>query len=147
MAATSAPAVKLALLAAFQASTTFTAAGVDVTYGAPSGTAITQEMIYFGITRERETSAAMGQQRRDERYSVEVIVDVILDGDDPQACEATCLAYVQEIENILRTRAAMATVAGFSGWCVFGRYEVTPYILEGQRLSEAVIEVEVVNRK
>lgn len=141
MAASSAPKVKKALLELLQANAEL--AGVQISYGHP-GAQIQQEAIYFHRTIEQEVAAALGHRRRDEDYTVELVVDVVQDGQDVQAPEERCWALVAVVENIVRENAAMAEV---SGWVVFAGAEMGPVYYESQILAEAVCKIHVKHRK
>lgn len=152
MSATTAPAVKAALLTLMQADALFVTDAVQVRYAHP-GSTIGQDAIYMGKVVEHEAAAALGALRRDEDYDLDVIVDCYRDGPNDtaaQAAEQTCLAYVQELENLIRAnpgRGSDAFASIVNGWVVFQSYTVTPYPESAGRLSEAVCVVHVKHRK
>lgn len=144
MASSTAPAAKAALLTLMQGAGALT--GVQIAYSHP-GISIQQECIYFGRTVVDEVARALGQQKRRESYIVEVVVDVVLDGDDAQACEERMWSLVGGIEDLLRPPlgpggSVSANLGGAVNlWAVIEHIEQTPYIEPGQRLSEAVVSV------
>jgi len=143
---TSAPAVKKALLELLEKEL---AAPVQVRYAHP-GAEIQQESVYFGRTISHEAAAAMGHRRRDENYDLELVIDVAQDGNDPQKAEERCWELVEKIEEVLGTinspsNATLETI--LNGWIVFAGVEITPHILQGQRLAEAICTISVKNRK
>jgi len=147
VAATSAPAVKAALLTLMRA--TGSLSDVQLEYAHPGAT-IQQEYVFYHKTSEREKAAALGRKRRDEDYVIELIVGVARDGNDAQAAEERCWAIVSIIENLVRLNPGQAgdVMEGIvSGWVVWGGAEMTPLIEAGQRLAEAVCRVEVKHRK
>lgn len=127
-------------------------AGVQVEYAHP-GVSIQQESVFFRQTFLEETAGALGQQRRNERYTLELIVAVALDGDDAQACEERMWALVAVVENSLRppTGPGGANSANLGGAvnlrAVFAGAVATPYIEGGQRVSEAICRVDCEHRK
>lgn len=142
MAASSAPAAKAALLALLQADAGLS--GVQVEYAHP-GAAIQQESIFFNRTTENDSSVALGQRKRDEDYTLEVVVSVARDGNDPQGCEERCWALVAAIEDVVRANPDLSrTVSKFA---LYDGADVTPYVEGGQRITEAVCRVAVSHRK
>lgn len=141
MAASSAPAAKAALLTLLQADL---GSGVQVEYAHP-GPAIQQESIFFNRTTENDTSVALGQRKRDEDYTLEVVVSVARDGNDAQGCEERCWALVGHIETVVRANPSLSgTVAKFA---LYDGADMTPYAEGGQRIAEAVCRVAVSHRK
>lgn len=147
MAASSAPAIKAELLTLLQASSGLE--DVQIEYSHP-GSTIQAESIYFGKTIETEVPGALGNRRQNEDYTIEVIVDCTQGGDDAQTCEERCWAMVAVLENVIRdnngpTGALSALLGG--GYVLYAGTDMTPYIETAGRLSEAVCQVRVVNRK
>lgn len=148
MAASSAPKVKKALLELLEKELAGQAT-VHVTYAHP-GAAIQQEAVYFGRTTSHETAKALGARRRDEEYELELVLDVAQDGDNAQVAEERAWEILAIIENAIRAnpgKAGDALAGTVDGWVAYLSTEMTPHILEGQRLAEAVCRIEVYNRK
>jgi hypothetical protein len=144
----SAPAVKRALITLFKKELE-SQPGVQIAYAHPLSN-IQQEAIYFGRTMESEVAAALGQKRRDEDYELELVVDVVQDGDDAEAAEIRCFELVAILELAVRAnpgRSGDAIGDVVNGWVVWKSYEMTPHPEQGQRLAEAVCRIEVKNRK
>lgn len=148
MAATSAPAVKKKLLELIKASSAFK--GVQVRYAHP-GDEIQQEAVYYHRTIEAEKAVAFGNKRRDELYFFEVIIDVVVDGPEPETAEGRCYELVSALEEIVRNnpgRAGDAMAGLVIGYVVFRGTEMTPSVPSpSQYLAEAICKVEVLNRK
>lgn len=144
----SAPRVKKAILEHLTAEAGMK--GVQVAYAHP-GSAIQQEAVYFHRTIENEAPASLGQLRKTEEYSLDLIVDVVQDGDDAQAAEERCWELVAVVEQYVRANPGIPSATEPSGtvncWVLFAAAEMTPSIEEGQRLAEAVCRINVVNRK
>jgi hypothetical protein len=100
-AASTIPAAKAALLTALQARAGLT--GVDVRWGLPAQTPDVTERVYVGdadnIDREW---AALGGQRVNEDYVLQVIVETFQFGDDQRATEERFWVLVNEVEQALR---------------------------------------------
>lgn len=145
--ASTVPAAKAAILTLLQSSTVLGAAAdpVQVAWAHP-GASIAQESVYMGGVQLDQAPHTSGQRIR-ESYLVEIIVDVALDGDDPQAAETRMWALVAGVEACFDTAGSPARKATTLGgavnlWAVVETIEQTPYLPGGgQRLSEAVIGV------
>ncbi len=135
MATTTIPATKAALLTLLQAALD----DVQVEWGKPSHDALAQESVWFEGTRLTERATAMGQQRRDETYTLELIVSIALDGDDAQACELRMWELVAEIETVVRANPKPIPAPLFD--IQFAGAEHRPSQAEGQRISEAVVSI------
>lgn len=149
MAATSAPAVKRALLELLRNSPLIGQAQVQVEYAHPGAT-IQQETVFFHRTVVKEAAAALGHRRRDEDYYVELIVSVLQDGADAQTPEERCWEIVQAAEELVRENPGQgsdAMSAIVSGWVVWSGAEMTPVIETGGRNAEAVCRITVKHRK
>jgi hypothetical protein len=86
MADSTVPAVKAYLLAEFQNDADLT--GVTVKWSAPAdGDQYTRDMVWLGDVDQTEVYRAIGQERKDEDYTLEVVVQAYLEGDDPRATE------------------------------------------------------------
>lgn len=109
MATSTVPAAKAALLALLQARAGLS--GVQITWEDPAEL-IQREAIYFGDTDVDERTAALGYQRRDESYDLELIVRVLQEGDDAQTTETRWWTIVAEIEQTLRATATSPSLSG-----------------------------------
>lgn len=133
MATSTVPALKAALLARLQARTGLT--GVQITWGRPHGS-LEREWIMLGDTRSvdptgqekgGQSTAALGRQRREERYVLDVWVSVLKPALEEQSTvTARAYALVAEIENELR---ADGSVGGAVRWAL---------ITDASDLSEAL---------
>lgn len=154
MSASTAPAAKAALLARIQADVTILAGPVQATYGDP-GPSLTQESMWFERTLLNEEAAALGQQRRNESYVLELVVFVAQDGDDAQVCEERCWALVAAVENMLRPPlgpggSVSANLGGAVNlWAEFEGCEMEPGIAlkGGQRVALATCRIRCQSRK
>lgn len=106
MANSTIPAFKAALLTALQARAALST--VQVTYGAPLPSPADEYVWLADVDGEQE-AAALGAQRREEFYELEVIVAVYRAGADQQATTERAFALVGELEEVLR---ADGTVGG-----------------------------------
>lgn len=109
MANSTVPAVKAALVSAF--STALTGQGVTVTWAAPSDEEdYVNEMVWLGDTEHDEDFKLLGAQRIDESYTVEVFVQVMKEGDDPQTTEERWWAIRALCVNALRNDLTLGNV-------------------------------------
>lgn len=105
--ASSIPAFKAALLAALQARSNLK--GVQVTYGGPWPFPEPEWIWLAGVTGN-QAAAAVGNQRREERYQLSILIRVTQTGNESaQPTTERCFALFNEIEQTLR---ADATVGG-----------------------------------
>jgi len=96
--------MKTAFLAQLQARPGLS--GVQVTYGWPSGGADGvphKELIALGGVRMQQVAKSLGNLRREDRYTLTVIVDVVQMTKNQSACSTRAAALQAEIENQLRT--------------------------------------------
>lgn len=100
------PAVKAALLARFRAALT-DVPDEQITWGVPRGQ-LEREWVMIGDGADvAQTDAAVGQQRRDEVYTIDVIVSVVLGGlDTARAATERAFQIVAAMEGALRPLAA-----------------------------------------
>lgn len=84
-------------------------AGVLITRGVEPLDQMTPELIVLGdITRSTQAAAALGRQRREEDYTLEVEVSVIgHHADDPDTLAERCAELVAEVEDELREDIAV----------------------------------------
>lgn len=100
MASSTVPAAKAALLALLQARPGLQ--GVQVEWAHP-GRNIEDESLFFGTTQVPEEPATLGPNRkRNENFTLELVVSVLERGDEAQATEERAWALVAEIENAVR---------------------------------------------
>ena len=101
MANSTVPAVKAALVSTF--STALTGQGVSVTWAAPSDEDdYVNEMVWLGDTDHDEEFRVLGAQRIDESYTVDVQIQTVKEGDNPQATEERWWAIRALCVNALR---------------------------------------------
>ena len=75
--------------------------GVQIAYGPPA-VGMQREYIWLGDADGQQTFAAMGTLNFEE-YDLQVIVDVIREGEDEASADARCFAIQAELENQLRS--------------------------------------------
>jgi curli biogenesis system outer membrane secretion channel CsgG len=117
MATSTIPALKAALVARLQADGGLT--GVQVSYGLPAAEEPAREAVVVGNTRPDDpaggrggqTSAAMGLQRREERYVLQVDVRVVRP-ETQQTVTARAFAIAAEVEDSVRTWGAASPAFG-----------------------------------
>lgn len=116
------PAAKAALLTAFGAQTGL--AGVRITWGGPTEEDdLAYEHIWLGrVVREAPEFVAIGQQKIDEDYTVEVVVQARKGGDNEQATEERLWALEAECEAAIRADLSLGGVLG-QHWAEIGRAE------------------------
>jgi hypothetical protein len=144
VAASSAPVVKANLLTILRARAGLS--GVNVFWANP-GTAIGQECIWLGKVSDLESDDYLrpAPRRKQEDYTVEVIVWCVMDGDDPQTVETRWWALVGEVESALQ---ADPTVGGaVNQWATITGMEQSPFTDGGQRGSEGVLTLTCHHRK
>jgi hypothetical protein len=84
MAVSTVPAAKAALVTLIEAALT----GVSVTWSAPTDEEdYVAEMVWLGDVEHTDDWGALGRQRIDETYELEIVVQVYQEGDNAQACE------------------------------------------------------------
>ena len=137
MATTTIPAVKTAILALLQAASGLE--GIQVEWGRPSKDAMRQESVWFDGTTSTQRAEAIGNQRRDETYIIELVVSVALDGDEAQACELRMWAIVAAIETVIRQHPKPIPAPLFD--VQFAGADHRPMQAEGQRISEALVRL------
>lgn len=103
------PAFKAALLAALQQRTGLH--GVEVSWGYPFNSQ-SREWLFLGNVSGDQTAAALGRQRREESYDLEVIIAVLKPGSrgDIRARTERAFEIAAEVEDQLRTDASVGQV-------------------------------------
>lgn len=137
----SVPTVKASLLAALQARPGLD--DVQVEYAPPMRAELQRECMYFDTTSLDEEDVVLGQRRRDETYTLRLVVLVALDGDDPQACEERMWVIVGEVEQLLRDDPTPDRAF----YAEFRSAIVTPLAGDGQRATQADIDIRCRARK
>ncbi len=141
------PSVKRALLALLADRPDL--AGVQLAWSRPSLDAMQNEVIWFGDTEIKETTRALGRQRRDETAVIELVISVQRDGDDAETCEQRTWALAGEVELTLRDNSEVP--GGNSGllgaddrvfWVHLIATKQTNGQAEGKRITEAVLSLE-----
>lgn len=108
-AASTIPAAKNALLAAIQARTALTTAGVLIERGLPVKLPSENERIYVNNARDIEREwADLGAQRLEESYTIEVVVECYKAGDYQTETEDRLWALVYEVELAVRSDLTLA---------------------------------------
>lgn len=145
MAASTAPAVKSALLTLLAADSGLS--GVQIEYADP-GAEIAQESIFFGRTIETEKpSPGMrgNNLKQRESYDLELWVYAAADGNDPQTVEERCWTLVGRVEAVVSANNTAQGTLGVTlvpgGWVVMAGIEMTPFTVNGQRVAEAKLTI------
>lgn len=117
MASSTIPALKAALVARLAADASIVAAGVQVTYGDPYPAPIADEWIWVGSTNSTpgESAAALGMQRREERYTLDVTIGK---RDDSRALQKAvterAFLLASYIENSMRSWGGAGVIDPFN---------------------------------
>lgn len=109
--ASTAPAAKTALLALMDA-WTWQGGDPEVRWGGPTeGEDIPRdaELVYFGFVTITDDTYRLGAASWNENYNLQIVIDVLLDGDDEQSAELRCWELYGELLKIL---AANKTLSG-----------------------------------
>jgi hypothetical protein len=103
MATSTIPTFKSALVARLQADTDLT--GVAVTYGPPQpGEFAEKEFVWVGAARGEQTTAAMGQKRREEVWIQDVVVSCVTAlRNDQETLTERAFTIAGQVEDSLRT--------------------------------------------
>lgn len=123
MAGTTAAALKSALRAAMLAEVALS--GVPVSYGEPGDTART-EHIWIGAATAGDsepTAFKSGRTRRDEAYTVDVVVDVSSMA-SPETSEARAVVLVTAIDEMLADDPKLNEVPNLL-WCVLESWDLS----------------------
>lgn len=106
MAASKAPAVKAALVTLFDAATAAT-----VTWAAPTDEEdYVAEMVWLGDVDQEENFRLLGRQSIDEEFTIDVWIQAIKEGDNPQATEERAWAIREECVTALRSDLTLGGV-------------------------------------
>lgn len=97
------PATKAALLTKFSAALP----SVLVTWGVPRGELDAEVVIIGNGANIMQLAAAVGQQKRDERYVIDVLVSVVKGGlDSAQVASERAFAIVAKLETVIRPQTS-----------------------------------------
>jgi hypothetical protein len=109
MAASSIPAAKAALLAAIRAQALTTNSPIANAYVDWSGPAdpsqapqVDRVFLTDTVAITREWGPGIGQQRIVENYTLQIVVETVVAGNDPQATEVRLWSLVNEVEQAVR---------------------------------------------
>lgn len=103
--ASAVPTAKAALKAAIESRDNVVSQGVVVRWGAPTDESQwlgKHEMIYFGRVDQAEEWGSLGGGRRDEDFTIDVVIQVHQLGDDEQETETRAWELRDEIEAALK---------------------------------------------
>lgn len=142
MSASSAPAAKAGLLTLLAARAALN--GVQQSWAHP-GKNIESETIFLGRVRSTETAAALGRQRRDEDYNIDVIVTVHQAGDDAQTVEERAWTLAGEVEQAVRADPTLNGAVNVRA--VINSFDQDLYIESDGRVAEILMTVNVHHRK
>ncbi len=112
--ASSVPAVKAALKALIEANTWPTAAPT-FSWGAPTETEDmprTGELVYFDGVDMTEDHVVLGGSRGDETYSLRIVIETRLEGDDEQATEARGWELYDSLRSMLNEHRNLIETPG-----------------------------------
>lgn len=118
-------------------------AAVQVEWARPSTDAIQQESLWCEDTENIEDALQLGQLRREEDYTLNLIVSVERDGDDAEGCEARMWDIVAAIEEELRQNNTPAGSDQGVRWALLSGWRHIPGVSEGKRVSEIVLRIRV----
>jgi len=125
MAVSTAPAAKQKLLDLFNASVDLT--GVTRTWAAPTkDEEYTEEHVWLGDVSQTEKWASLGAQKRDEDYTVEVVVQVTRPGDDEITVETRAWQLQAAVTAAVRADVTLAGVLSQWAEVVSTRMETRP---------------------
>lgn len=129
-ATSSAAAFKLALLTALQADANLADVQVESTYPGDTLRAIA---MYYGKTSADVTtpvSAGPARVKRQEDYTVEILIDVATGMADVPSAEDAALGILGELDNVLATTPTMGILGGgMQVWLSYvSKWEIRPYM-------------------
>lgn len=113
--------------------------GVQIEWARPSEDAMALESVWFGGARLAQKAEALGNQRRDETYTLDLVISIRRDGDEPQLCEQRMWDIVAEVEQLLRENPKPIPAPLFDVQFAGARHE--PHQAPGQRYSDAVVAI------
>lgn len=137
MATSTIPAVKAAIFELLRARPGL--AGVQIEWDRPSDDAMQHEAMWFLGARQTQKAEAMGNQRRDETFTLELLVSIRRDGNEPQLCELRMWEVIGEIEQLLRQNPKPIPAPLFD--VQFAGAEHQPHQAPGQDFDDAVVAI------
>lgn len=138
MATSTVPAVKAALLELLKVRPGL--ADVQVEYARPADDAMAHDAMWFEGARLAQKAEALGNTRRDETYTLDLVVSIRRDDDgNPQACEERMWEVIAEVENQLRETPKPIPAPLFD--VQFAGATHRPHQAEGQLYSDAVLAI------
>lgn len=148
MAASSAQAAKDSLFAMLQANTSIGVAGVQVTYG-PPGPNVAGESVWLGRVASTELPSQLGQNKRREDYTIDVVILVARDGNDIQAYEQRLSVLRNAVETMLQTATGRTLNGAVNLWAEVVGFETDSEVADngGQWLCLSVVKVGCAHRK
>jgi hypothetical protein len=123
------PAAKAKLLALFEASTVLGAAtpAVTCTWAAPTKDDEYQlDHVWIGDVEQSEEFRVLGQQRIDEEYTVEIVVQAYREGDDEQAVEERAWVLREGVVAAIRADLSLGGILNQWAGTFPTRMEVRP---------------------
>ncbi len=138
------PAVKAALITLLRAQ--YSAASVQVFYGPPTGTPVTDDAVaVIGADPADQEAVPMGTRAREERFSMVVVCSSYRGGGDEVAQATTEAAYalLAVVEGVLRTDPS---VSGTCRKAELGRHALTEEPTDVGRIAEIAAVVDVLAR-
>lgn len=125
--------------------------GVTVSYGVPFGS-LPRELVLLGNARADDptggrpggqSSAAMGAQRREERYALELLVSVIKPAEQQTVTERA-FAIADQIEDSVRAwGAAAAAFGGVVRWALVTATSLEELVAPNGSERQAIVSVDV----
>lgn len=132
------PAVKAALVSTI--TDAIADPDVEVTWSTPRGDKA-RDWVRVGDVTGQQSAAALGRQRRQEDYRVEVLVSVIRsDVESPQAVAERAYALAGEIEDALRADESLGGVAGLV-WARVEKTDLAEGVAGGERWAEVTVHI------
>lgn len=145
---TTIPAFKAGLLARLQADAGL--AGVQVAWGLPFGS-LARELVVLGHVRAEDptggvggqSTASLGQRRREERYVLELVVRVVRHATQQEVTERA-FAIAAEIEQSVRAWGEeQPQFGGLVRWALVSSVELQEFPTEGNQERLALVTVDL----
>jgi hypothetical protein len=140
------PDLKAALLTRLKAATGL--ANVQITYGIPGPAAAEREWIMLGNARGDQESAAVGAQRREERYVLEVLVSVVRPlREDQKTVTERAYELAGAIEKSIRDWGSESPAfGGVVRWALVTGTDLTERADSQEREAEVLVRVSCAQR-
>jgi len=113
--------------------------GIQMEWARPSEDAMAPESVWFEGTEGQQGAETLGNQRRDENFTLKLLVSVLRDGDDARGVEMRMWEIVAIIETVVRQNAKPIPAQLFD--IQYAGATQTPHQAEGQRASEALVRI------